>query len=154
MKAIALIKPCLLACSVLAGAHAHAGPTTVNSIEFSFMSYSSTPSPFFSGSAGSSLDNVPTVLPEPVESQSGRGATGPESLAGSVGTSQPAIEPVIEVYQPSLAQPLPTGTAPVIEVSLPDAAAAAVIPEPGSLALLGLGIAAALVARRREDFHG
>lgn len=150
MKAITLIKPCLLACSVLAGAHAFAGPTTVNSIEFSFMSYSSSPSPFFSGSAGSSLDNV---LPEPVESQSGSGAA-PESLAGSAGASQPAIAPVVEVYLPSLTQPLPTGTAPVIEVALPDAAAAAVIPEPGSLALLGLGLAAALVARRREDIHG
>lgn len=154
MKATTLITPCLLACSVLAGADAFAGPTTVvNSIEFSFMSYSSAPSPFFSGSTGRSLDNVPTVLPEPVESQSGRGAAAPESLAGSAGSSQPAIAPVIEVYLPSLTQPQPTGTAPVTEVSLPTAAAA-VIPEPGSLALLGLGLAAALVARRREDFHG
>jgi hypothetical protein len=153
MKAITLFKPCLLACSLVAGAHAYAGPTTVNSIEFSFMSYSSIPSPFFSGSTGRSLDNVPTLLPEPVESQSGSGSGAAESLAGSVGTSQPAIAPVTEVYLPSLTQPQPTGTAPVTEVSQP-AAAAAVIPEPGSLALLGLGFAAALLARRREDFHG
>jgi len=142
MKAITLFKPCLLACSVLAGAHAVAGTITINSIEFSFMSYSSTPPPVFSGSSGSSLGNLPTVMPTPTEDMS------------SVVVPMPAqITPIIEVYVPS--GPGGTGsTAPVIEVSQPstDPAAAAVIPEPGTVALLGLGLGM-LVMRRRGGSH-
>lgn len=137
MKAITLIKPCLLACSVLAGSHAIAGPGTINSIEFSFMSYSGTPTPFFSGSTGSSIDSAPTVLPPPVENMS---------------TTVPApheIAPFVEVFVPSL--PGSPGTAPLAEVSLP-VEAAAVVPEPGTIGLLGLGLAA-LILRRREDSH-
>lgn len=139
MKVISLIKPCLLACSVLAGAHAVAGPLTINSIEFSFMSYSSTPAPVFSSSSGSSLGNTPTVLPPPTEDTS------------SVVVPMPAqITPIIEVFIPSE----PGSTAPVIEISQPstDAAAAAAIPEPGTLALLGLGLGMVLM-RRRGGFH-
>lgn len=139
MKAITLFKPCLLACSVLAGAHALAGPATINSIQFSFMNYSSPPAPFYSGLTGSSLDSAPKLLPAPVES-----LPAPDPAPQQ-------IMPVTEVFLPSV-QDQPT-TAPLAEVSLPTVAAAAVIPEPASLALFGLGLAG-LLLRRREGIHG
>lgn len=138
MKAITLIKPCLLACSFLAGAHAFANPGTVNSIQFSFMNYSTTPSPFYSSSTGSSLDLNATVLPAPLE---GTSLTAP--------VQAPQILPVIEIFVPSL--PERGGTAPLADVALP-VEQLAVIPEPGSVALLGLGLGL-LAWRRRGGRH-
>lgn len=130
MKANTLFKSCLLACSVLAGAQAIAGPGTVNSIEFSFMNYSNTASQSFSSLPLTSFDNTPPVSPI------------------SIPTPQ-EIHPVVEVYVPST--PVQTTAPEVIAVvDLPQAPAA--IPEPGTAALLGLGCAL-LFLRRRGGFH-
>ncbi|WP_426337889.1 PEP-CTERM sorting domain-containing protein [Pseudoduganella sp. S-14] len=130
MKANTLFKSCLLACSVLAGAQAIAGPGTVNSIEFSFMNYSNTASQSFSNLPLTSFDNTPSVSPI------------------SIPTPQ-EIHPVVEVFVPSM--PVQTTAPEVIAVvDLPQAAAA--IPEPGTAALLGLGCAL-LFLRRRGGFH-
>ncbi len=132
MKATTLFKSCLLACSVLAGAHAVAGPGTVNSIEFSFMSYSSTAPQSFSSLPLPSFDSTPA----------------PSVLPISIPTPQ-EIQPVVEVYQPSTG--VQTDMPQIITApDLPQAALA--IPEPGTMALLGLGCVL-LFLRRREGFH-
>lgn len=133
MKANTLFKSCLLACSVLAGAQAVAGPSTVNSIEFSFMNYSSTASQSFNSLPLTSFDSTPapSVSPIPIPS--------PQE-----------IKPVVEVFVPSA--PVQIESPQIIAApDLPQAAAA--IPEPGTVALLGLGCAL-LFLRRREGFHG
>jgi hypothetical protein len=139
MNANKLFKSCLLACSVLAGAEAVADPIfssqgTVNSIEFSFMSYSSTPSAYFSSVTATNLDSPPSAP-----------ATAP---------AVPLIIPT-EVYLPSTTNP-PAGPQ-IIETSGPTQqstapAAAAVIPEPATAALFGLGLAF-LLLRRREGLY-
>jgi len=132
MKANTLFKSCLLACSVLAGSQAVAGPGTVNSIEFSFMNYSSTASQSFSSLPLTSFDNTPAPSIVPI----------------STPTPQ-EIHPVVEVYVPST--PVQTSAPAVIPAAdLPQAVAA--IPEPGTVALLGLGCAL-LFLRRREKSH-
>ena len=133
MKANTLFKSCLLACSVLAGAHAVAGPGTVNSIEFSFMSYSNTASQSFSSLPLTSFDNTPA----------------PAALPISIPTPQ-EIQPVVEVYLPSTG--VQTDAPQIIAApDLPQAALA--IPEPGTAALLALGCAL-MFLRRREGFQG
>jgi len=133
MKADTLFKSCLLACSVLAGAQAIAGPGTVNSIEFSFMNYSSTAAQSFSNLQLTSFAPPPAPSVSPI----------------SIPTPQ-EIQPVVEVYLPSTT--VPTTTPQIIAApDLPQAAAA--IPEPGTIALLGLGCAL-LFLRRREGSHG
>ncbi len=133
MKANTLFKSCLLACSVLVGAQAIAGPGTVNSIEFSFMNYSGTASQSFSSSPLTSFDSTPAPSVSPI----------PAPIAQE-------ILPVVEVYLPSTSSQT---DAPQIIVApdLPQAALA--VPEPGTFALLGLGCAL-LLLRRREEFHG
>jgi len=132
MKANTLFKSCLLACSVLAGSQAVAGPGTVNSIEFSFMNYSSTASQSFSSLPLASFDHTPAPSISPI----------------STPTPQ-EIHPVVEVYLPST--PVQTSAPVVIPAAdLPQAPAA--IPEPGTVALLGLGCAL-LFLRRREKSH-
>ncbi|MGW8392315.1 PEP-CTERM sorting domain-containing protein [Pseudoduganella sp. HUAS MS19] len=130
MKAKMLFKSCLLACSVLAGAQAIAGPGTVNSIEFSFMNYSMTVPPAFSSLPLTNFDNTPAASPISVPA--------PQD-----------IHPVVEVSLPSTTAPA-GGSAIITAPELPQAAAA--IPEPGTLALLGLGCAL-LFLRRREGSH-
>ena len=132
MKANTLFKSCLLACSVLAGAHAVAGPGTVNSIEFSFMNYGSTAPQSFSSLPLPSFDSTPAPSVVPI----------------SIPTPQ-EIQPVVEVYQPSTG--VQTDMPQIITApDLPQAALA--IPEPGTMALLGLGCVL-LFLRRREGFH-
>lgn len=162
MNAKTLFTYCLLACSVLAGAEALAGPalssqsqSTVNSIEFSFMNYSSTLAPYVS----SSLSPSSSSAPAPISSNTPPSAFNTPSpsvelAAPPIPVAAPApqdIQPVTEIFVPSTAgQP----TAPqVIETAGPPVVAAAVVPEPGTLALLGLGITL-LILRRREGFHG
>ncbi|SFG67788.1 PEP-CTERM protein-sorting domain-containing protein [Duganella sp. CF458] len=131
MKANTLFKSCLLACSVLAGAQAIAGPGTVNSIEFSFMSYSSTASQSFSNQPLPSFDIIPTPSVTPIPS--------PQEIL-----------PVVEVYLPSTNAQT---DAPAV-ITAPDTPQAALaVPEPGTLALLGLGCVL-LCLRRREGSHG
>lgn len=141
MNAKTLFKSCLLACSVLAGAQAVANPmsstsqSTVNSIEFSFMSYSSTPSPYFSSATETSFNQLPSTP------------------AAAPASSTQMIIPT-EIYVPSTSDQT---TMPQIIVTSGQTqqaapAAAAVIPEPGSVALLGLGLAL-LILRRREGLH-
>ena len=135
MKATTLFKSCLLACSVLAGAHAIADPiavSTVNSIEFSFMNYSNTAGQSFSSLPLTGFDSTPAPAAAPI----------------STPTPQ-EIVPVVEVYLPS------TSVQPDIPqiIAAPDLPqAAAAIPEPGTAALLGLGCAL-LFLRRRGGFH-
>jgi len=132
MKANTLFKSCLLACSVLAGSQAIAGPGTVNSIEFSFMTYSSTASQSFSTLPLTSFDSTPA----------------PSVSQISIPTPQ-EINPVVEVSLPSTN--VQTEAPSVITApELPQAAAA--IPEPGTAALLALGCVL-LFLRRREGFH-
>jgi len=132
MKANTLFKSCLLACSVLAGSQAIAGPGTVNSIEFSFMTYSSTASQSFSTLPLTSFDSTPAPSVSPI----------------SIPTPQ-EINPVVEVSLPSTN--VQTEAPSVITApELPQAAAA--IPEPGTAALLALGCVL-LFLRRREGFH-
>lgn len=132
MKANTLFKSCLLACSVLAGSQAIAGPGTVNSIEFSFMTYSSTASQSFSTLPLTSFDSTPAPSVSPI----------------SIPTPQ-EINPVVEVSLPSTN--VQTEAPSVITApELPQAAAA--IPEPGTAALLALGCVL-LFLRRREEFH-
>ena len=132
MKANTLFKSCLLACSVLAGSQAIAGPGTVNSIEFSFMTYSSTASQSFSTVPLTSFDSTPAPSVSPI----------------SIPTPQ-EINPVVEVSLPSTN--VQTEAPSVITApELPQAAAA--IPEPGTAALLALGCVL-LFLRRREGFH-
>jgi len=148
MKANTLFKSCLLACSVLAGSQAIAGPGTVNSIEFSFMNYSSTASQTFGSSASqhSSSPESPSFSSLPLTSFDSTPA--PSIAPISIPTPQ-EIHPVVEVYLPST--PVQTSAPQVIPAAdLPQAAAA--IPEPGTVALLGLGCAL-LFLRRREKFH-
>lgn len=133
MNANTLFKSCLLACSVLAGSQAVAGPGTVNSIEFSFMNYSFTASQSFSNLPLTSFDSTPAPTVSPI----------------SIPTPQ-EIHPVVEVYLPST--PVPSASPEIIAApDVPQAPAA--IPEPGTFALLGLGCALILL-RRREGFHG
>ncbi|WP_162259178.1 PEP-CTERM sorting domain-containing protein [Duganella sp. Root198D2] len=132
MKANTLFKSCLLACSVLAGAQAVAGPGTVNSIEFSFMNYGNTAGQSFSSLPLTSFDSTPAPAVSPI----------------SIPTPQ-EILPVAEVYVPS------TPVQPDIPqiIAAPDVPqAAAAIPEPGTAALLGLGCAL-LFLRRRGGLH-
>jgi hypothetical protein len=132
MKANTLFKSCLLACSVLAGAQAIAGPGTVNSIEFSFMSYSNTASQSFGSLPLTSFDSTPAPSVSPIP----------------IPTPQEII-PVVEVYLPSTNVQT---DAPLV-ITAPDTPqAAAAIPEPGTAALMALGCAL-LFLRRREDFH-
>jgi hypothetical protein len=140
MKAITLFNSCLLACSVLAGAHATAGPSTVNSIEFSFMNYSSIP---FTSLPLTDFNSSPS-LPAASPSVEAPAATSPTIIP----TPQEFV-PVIELALPPSGPTDPTEV--VVAPDLPDAALA--VPEPGTVALLGLGIAL-LVLRRREGVHG
>lgn len=163
MNAKTLFTYCLLACSVLAGAEALADPilssqsqSTVNSIEFSFMNYSSTLAPYVSSSSSSSLSNTPSaaasnttpsaiLTPSPTVEV----AAPPAPMA----TPAPQeIQPVTEIFVPSTSSQISTPQ-PIETAASPQAPAAAVIPEPGTFALLGLGIAL-LILRRRESFHG
>ncbi|WP_162253031.1 PEP-CTERM sorting domain-containing protein [Duganella sp. Root1480D1] len=132
MKANTLFKSCLLACSVLAGAQAFAGPGTVNSIQFSFMNYSSTAPQSFSTLPLTSFDSTPAPSVSPI----------------STPTPQ-EIQPVVEVYLPSTNVQIEAPQIIAVD-DLPQAAAA--VPEPGTIALLGLGCAL-LLLRRREGFH-
>lgn len=156
MNAITLCKSCLLACSVLAGTQALAGPMslaqgTVNSIEFSFMNYGSTPSPYFNSvtaasiggtPAGAGGSSAPSVLPTP-------GPAEPAAAPALPPASAADIQPAAAIFLPTAAGPAGT-LAPVETAAAPQALAA--IPLPGSAALFGLGFAL-LLLRRREGFH-
>ena len=132
MKATTLFKSCLLACSVLAGTQAIAGPGTVNSIEFSFMNYSNTPSQSFSTLPLTSFDSTPAPSVSPIA------VPTPEEILPVVDVSLPSSN--VQTDAPQV----------IIAPELPQAAAA--IPEPGTAALLALGCAL-LFLRRREGFH-
>lgn len=161
MNAKTLFTYCLLACSVLAGAEALADPilssqsqSTVNSIEFSFMNYSSTLAPYVSSSPAPSSSSAAA----PISSNTPPSAfitpsPSVELAVSPVPAATPApqeIRPVTEIFVPSTSvQP---SVPQLIETAAPPVVAAAVVPEPGTLALLGLGITL-LMLRRREDFH-
>lgn len=167
MNAKTLFTYCLLACSVLAGAEALADPilssqSTVNSIEFSFMNYSSTLAPYVSSSSSlgntssaptsSSLSSTPSLSMPP--SALLTPSPSVELAAPSAPAAAPSpqeIHPVTEIFVPSTAGQ-PSSPQIIDTATSPQAAAAAVIPEPGTLALLGLGFSL-LVLRRREGFH-
>lgn len=121
MKVDALIKTCLLAWSILAGGRALADPIistqspyTVNSIYFSNMNYSQPPASYFSRRPPP-FRGLPPPLPAPAPFA---GAPAPASPPAQYGqTSAPLL---VEVPVQS----------PVV----------AAVPEPGTFALLGLGL--------------
>ena len=121
MKADAVFKTCLLACSVLTGEQALADPIisaqspyTVNSIEFSYMNYSRPPASYFNHRPPS-FRGLPPPLPAP----------GP-----------PASAPRVSLPPPQAGQ---TGTPPLLEPPAQSPVVVAV-PEPGTFALLALGL--------------
>lgn len=130
MKAQPLFKSCLLACSVLAGSQALADPIvstpsphTVNSIDFSYMNYSRPPASYFSRGGPPPFRGLPPPLPTPAPPASMPAAALPTTPPGQTG-SPPLIEPPVQ--------------SPVV----------AVVPEPGTFALLGLGFALLILRRR------
>ncbi|WP_426166733.1 PEP-CTERM sorting domain-containing protein [Pseudoduganella sp. R-34] len=137
MKAEAMFKSCLLACSILPGGQALAGPTgstqspyTFNSIDFSYMNYSRPPASYFNRRPPTEFGRTPAFngLPPPLP------AAGPPARAPDVALP--------------LTPPAPTGSPPLVEppVQLP---VVAVVPEPGTFALLGLGFALLILRERR-----
>ena len=120
MKADALFKICLLACTVLTGDSALADPVlstqsayTVNSIQFSYMNYSQPPASYFNRRPPP-FRGLPPPLPVP---------------------DPPASVPGLPPTHPGQ-----TGTAPIIETPVQSPVVVAV-PEPGTFALLSLGLA-------------
>jgi len=130
MKADAMFKICLLACPVLTGGQALADPNisaqspyTVNSIDFSYMNYSRPPASYFNRKP------QPFKLPPPLPA--------PEPPASAPG---PLLHP---------AQPGHTGKPPLIETPV-QSPVVAVVPEPGTLALLGLGLTLLICSRVKK----
>jgi len=121
MKADAVFKTCLLACSVLTGEQALADPIiytqspyTVNSIEFSYMNYSRPPASYFNHRPPP-FRGLPPPLPAPEPPASAPRPPSPPAQAGQTATPPPFEMPT---------------RSPVV----------AAVPEPGPLALLGLGL--------------
>jgi hypothetical protein len=130
MKADALLKSCLLACSVLTGSQALADPIistqspyTVNSIHFSYMNYSQPPASYFNR------------RPPPF-----RGLPPPLPADPPAGAPGPALPP---------AQTGQTGTLPPIEP--PVQSPVVVVPEPGTVALMVLGLILLARAVKKAD---
>jgi len=128
MKADALLKSCLLACSVLTGSQALADPIistqspyTVNSIHFSYMNYSQPPASYFNRRPPP-FRSLPPPLPA-------------DPPAG------PALPPV---------QPGQTGTLPPIEPPV-QSPVVVVVPEPGTVALMVLGLILLARAVKKAD---